>query len=30
MESKPPPEKRELALSDFVGRDNEPSIFQHL
>ena len=26
----PPPEKRELALSDFVGRDNEPSIFQHL
>ena len=26
----PPPEKRELSLSDFVGRDNEPSIFQHL
>lgn len=25
-----PPEKRELTLSDFVGRDNEPSIFQHL
>ena len=25
-----PPPKHEIALSDFLGRDDEPSIFQHL
>ena len=24
------PAKKELALSDFVGRDDEPSLFEHL